>query len=406
MTARVADITISEARRIALAAQHSPGAKRPKTAPGPGAIGKLVDRLNLLQIDSVNVLSRSHYLPVFSRLGAYDRTILDALTFSPAKRRFFEYWAHEASFLPLRLFPLLRWRMEAAARGEGIYKELARFAREEPYYIAAIRDEVRRRGPLTVRDLTDPGKRLPGWWGWSPGKIALEYLFWTGEVTAATRRNFERLYDLTERVIPAEILEAPAVPRADAVRELMRLSATALGIASFADLRDYFRLPLADARAALAELIEAHVLEEVTVEGWRAPAYVPSGTAVPRRRPDCSSLLSPFDPLVWERSRAERLFGFSYRIEIYTPAAKRRHGYYVLPFLLGDCFAARLCLKADRAASTLIVNTAHAEPEVDRSAIAGALARELSALMKFLGLASLRVKRKGDLAAELRAAVG
>jgi uncharacterized protein len=398
-------LSIEEARRIALAAQLAPGAKRPKSPPGPAAIGKLVDTLNLLQIDSVNVLSRSHYLPVFSRLGAYDRTTLDALTYSARKRRFFEYWAHEASFLPLKLFPLLRWRMDAARRGDGLYKGLVQFAHEQPHYIAAILDEVRRRGPLAVRDLPDPGKRLPGWWGWSPGKIALEYLFWTGEVTAATRRNFERLYDLTERVIPPEIFHAPQLPRAEAVRELMRLSAGALGIATFADLRDYFRLPLADARAALAELIETGILREAAVETWRNPAYLLKDTAMPRKSSACASLLSPFDPLVWERSRAERLFGFSYRIEIYTPAEKRRHGYYVLPFLFGDRFAARLCLKADRAASTLVINTAHAEPGIDRAATLEALARELALLTRFLGLASLRVKRKGDLAASLRKAI-
>ncbi|MGH6874354.1 MAG: winged helix-turn-helix domain-containing protein, partial [Aestuariivirgaceae bacterium] len=225
-------------------------------------------------------------------------------------------------------------------------------------------------------------------------------------VTAATRRNFERLYDLTERVIPPEIFHAPQMPRAEAVRELMRLSARALGLATFADLRDYFRLPLADARAALAELTAAGVLEEVAVETWRNPAYLLTGTSVPRKSPACASLLSPFDPLVWERSRAERLFGFSYRIEIYTPAGKRRHGYYVLPFLFGDRFAARVCLKADRAASTLIINTAHAEPGIDLAATVEALARELALLMRFLGLASLRVMRKGDLASPLKKAIG
>ena len=399
-------LSIAQARRIALAAQMAPGASRLKSLPGPAAIVKLIEKLNLLQIDSVNVLSRSHYLPVFSRLGAYDRAILDDLTFSLRRRRFFEYWAHEASFLPLEHYPLFRWRMNAARHGEGIYKGLAEFARNQPHYIAAILEEIRNRGPLTVRDLPDPGKRLPGWWGWSPGKVALEYLFWTGEVTAATRRNFERLYDLTDRVIPPEIFRTPQMTRADAVRELMRLSARALGIATAADLRDYFRLPLADARQALAELVEAGALEEVAVETWRNPAYLIKATPVPRKSPSCASLLSPFDPLVWERSRTERLFGFSYRIEIYTPAPRRRHGYYVLPFLFGDRFAARLCLKADRAASTLMINTAHAEPGIDPTATVEALARELALLMRFLGLAELRVKRKGDLAVPLRKAIG
>src|SRR5688572_2639820 len=286
----------------------SPGAARRTSPPGPAAIRKLVDTLCLLQIDSVNVVSRSHYLPVFSRLGVYDPSILDDLTYSRRKRRFFEYWAHEASFLPLHLFPPLRWRMEDARDGAGIYGSLSKFAREQPGYVATILDEVRKRGPLAVRDLPDPGKRLTGWWGWSPGKVALEYLFWTGEVTAATRRNFERLYDLTERVIPADIIASPPMLRADAIRRLMLLSARALGIATFSDLRDYFRLPLADAKLALSQLVEDKSLEQVMVDGWRNPAFVASGTRLPRGTPECRSLISPFDPLIWERTRTERLF--------------------------------------------------------------------------------------------------
>jgi uncharacterized protein YcaQ len=396
---------LSQARRIALAAQLSPGAARRASPPGPSAIVKLVDQLGLLQIDSVNVLSRSHYLPVFSRLGAYDQAVLDGLTYSKRKRRFFEYWAHEASFLPMHLFPLLRWRMEAARNGIGIYDSLGRFGREQPQYVSSVLDEVRRRGPLTVRDLADPGKRLAGWWGWSPGKIALEYLFWTGAVTAATRRNFERLYDLTERVIPAEIFNAPPISRADAIRKLMLLSARALGVATFSDLRDYFRLPLPDAKQALLELLEEGGVEPVTVDGWRNPAYLAAGIAIPRKAPECRSLLSPFDPMVWERTRAERLFGFSYRIEIYTPAPKRRHGYYVLPFLCGDRFTARLCLKADRKNALLLVNTAHGENGIDQSETVKALASELTVLAGFLGLSGIKVKRKGRLAQALKKSV-
>jgi uncharacterized protein len=398
-------LSLSQARRIALAAQLSPGAARRRSPAGPSAIVKLVDRLGLLQIDSVNVLSRSHYLPVFSRLGVYDQAVLDELTYSQRKRRFFEYWAHEASFLPMHLFPLLRWRMEAARTGAGTYEGLSKFAREQPHYISSVLDEVRRRGSLTVRDLADPGKRLAGWWGWSPGKIALEYLFWTGEVTAATRRNFERLYDLTDRVIPPEIFNARPVPRADAIRQLMLLSARALGVATFGDLRDYFRLPLADAKQGLVELVEERSLEPVAVEGWRNPAYLAAGAAIPRKTPACRSLLSPFDPLIWERSRAERLFGFSYRIEIYTPAPKRRHGYYVLPFLYGERFTARLCLKADRKNALLLVNTAHSENGIDQSETVEALAGELTRLAGFLSLSGIEVKRKGRLAQALRKAV-
>jgi len=397
-----ASLTLAEARRLALAAQLSPGAHRQPT-PAAAAMWKLVDHLGLLQIDSVNVLSRSHYLPVFSRLGAYDQAILDQLTYSRKKRRFFEYWAHEASFLPFSLFPLLRWRMDDARQGIGIYGSLASFAKEQAPYIEGILDQIGKHGPIAVRDLQDPGKRLAGWWGWSPGKIALEYLFWIGEVTAATRRNFERLYDLTERVVPADILASPPMLRADAIRRLMLLSARALGIATFSDLRDYFRLPLADAKLALSQLVEDKSLEQVMVDGWRNPAFIASGTRLPRRTPECRSLISPFDPLIWERARTERLFDFCYRIEIYTPAPKRRHGYYVLPFLLRDRFTARLCLKADRKQSLLLVNAAHREDGIDETETAQALMRELELLAEFLGLSGISIARKGSLAKALKA---
>ncbi len=397
-----ATISLPEARRIALAAQMSPGADRPPGKPGPAAIGRVVDRLNLLQIDSVNVLSRSHYLPVFSRLGFYDRSALDELTFAHnRKRRFFEYWAHEASFLPMGLYPLLRWRMDAARQGEGIYGGLARFATEQKAYVRDVLAEITRRGPLTAGKLTNPGRRSSHWWGWSSGKTALEYLFWAGEVTAATRRNFERVYDLPQRVIPAAIYDSTPPARAEAIRELMRLSSAALGVAAFAELRDYFRLPLADARRALAELVENGDLQTVGVDGWNSEAYMPKNQKIPRATPRCCALLSPFDPLVWQRTRAERLFGFSYRIEIYTPSPKRRFGYYVLPFLLGDRFAARLCLKSDRKRDTLLVNAAHGEDGADPAEASGALATELHDLARFLGLEKIRVGRKGNLSAEI-----
>jgi uncharacterized protein YcaQ len=395
-----ASISLSEARRIAISAQMSPGAERPAARPGPAAIMRLVDRLNLLQIDSVNVLSRSHYLPVFSRLGFYDRSALDNLTFAlNGKRRLFEYWAHEASFLPMRLYPLLRWRMEAARRGEGIYSGLARFGSEQKVYVDDVLAEIRDRGPLAAGKLSNPGTRTGHWWGWSTGKAALEYLFWIGEVTAATRRNFERVYDLPARVIPAEVLDSSPPPRREAIRELMRLSARALGIATFTDLRDYFRLPLADARQALSDLTESGDLLAVGVDGWPGPAYLTRNQKIPRKPPRCSALLSPFDPLVWQRARVERLFGFSYRIEIYTPASRRKFGYYVLPLILGDRFAARLCLKADRINSILLVNSAHSEDGIDKEHTASAIVRELHLMAKFLGLQDLEIGRKGDLSA-------
>ena len=237
------------------------------------------------------------------------------------------------------------------------------------------------------------------------GKTALEYLFWTGDITVATRRNFERVYDLPQRVIPAAVYEATPPPRAEAIRELMRLSSAALGIATFADLRDYFRLPLADAKRALAELVESGDLQTVGVDSWSSEAYVPKSLKTPRATPRCCALLSPFDPLVWQRARAERLFGFSYRIEIYTPSPKRKFGYYVLPFLLGDRFAARLCLKSDRELNTLLVNAAHGENGAGHAETAGALTAELHHLARFLGLERIRVGRKGDLSPEIRRCV-
>jgi uncharacterized protein YcaQ len=363
-----------------------------------------VDRLALLQIDSVNVLARAHYLPIFSRLGPYDRALLDGLTYSGRKRRYFEYWAHEASFLPMKHFPLLRWRMEDAKRGLGIYKGLRDFAKDKADYIAGVRDQIRSRGPLAARDLADPGSRVAGWWGWSPGKIALEYLFWTGEITAATRRNFERLYDLTERVIPSPVYGL-SLGRGEAIQQLLLLSAGALGVATFGDLRDYFRLPLEDARRALHELLENKKIEQVSVESWRQPGYLLAGTKLPRKPPPCRSLISPFDPLVWERNRADRLFGLSYRIEIYTPAARRKYGYYVLPFLQGDRFTARACLKADRANSLLRVNTVHGEASIDEAETVTALREELVALARFLNLGAIRVGAKGNLARALRKSI-
>jgi uncharacterized protein len=394
-------LSLAAARRLALTAQLSPGAVRSKAAPRASAISKVVDRLALLQIDSVNVLSRSHYLPIFSRIGPYDRTLLDQLTFSAHERRFFEYWAHEASFLPVEHFPLLRWRMEDAKRGLGIYKGLRDFAKDKASYIAAVLDQIRNGGPLTVRNLAEPGSRVPGWWGWSPGKTALEYLFWTGEITAVTRRNFERLYDLTERVIPSPHYGL-GIERTEAIRQLLLLSARALGVATLSDLRDYFRLPVEDARKALNELLEDKKLEQVSIDSWRHPAYLITGTSLPRKPPTCRSLISPFDPLVWERNRAERLFGFSYRIEIYTPAALRKYGYYVLPFLHGDRFAARACLKADRANSLLRVNSVHGEASIDHAETVHALSEELATLARFLGLASIKVGTKGNLARAMR----
>ncbi|TAM73427.1 winged helix-turn-helix domain-containing protein [bacterium] len=382
----------AEARRIALAAQgfgsrRAAGVRR-------GTLLSTISRLGLVQIDSVNVLVRSHFIPGFSRLGPYDRTVLERLAYGRS-RRLFEYWAHEASLLPLEMFPLLRWRMDRARRAIGTYSEVARLAREQPRFIAKVRKAIEERGPLSASDF-DGARGEGGWWGWSDTKRALEYLFWSGAVTTASRRNsFERVYDLVERVIPAGILAAPALREADAQRELVLVAARALGVATETDLRDYFRLDTSDAKARIAELVEDGKLLVASVEGWRHPAYLDPERRRPRRR-EMSALLSPFDSLIWHRPRASRLFGFDYRLEIYTPSHKRVYGYYVLPYLLDDALVARVDMKADRAAANLLVHAVHFEDGVARDEVMPRLAADLQAMAEWLSLGSVSLPSSID----------
>ncbi|MDT9598948.1 winged helix-turn-helix domain-containing protein [Sphingosinicella rhizophila] len=376
-------ISLAAARRIALAAQGF-GGEKPNIV-DRGHLRRVVDRLALHQIDSVNVLVRAHYLPSFSRLGEYDRSLLDRAAWGRKReRRLFEYWAHEASLLPLELHPLLRWRMAQADRGEYGWKSLRSYAGERRAEVEAVLVRVREEGPLAVSDFQE-GRSRGGWWEWGDAKRALEWLFWAGHVTTATRRrSFERVYDLTDRVIPADILALPTPAEADARRLLVERSARALGVATEAELRDYFRLRPDHSKVAVAELVEEGILDPVRVEGWRQPAFLHRDARRPRKM-DGQALLAPFDPLIWERSRTERLFGFHYRIGIYTPAAKRVHGYYVLPFLLGDRLVARTDLKADRQAGRLLVQSIHMElgaPAGSRDA----LAQELRRMADWLGL--------------------
>ncbi|MBC8038742.1 MAG: YcaQ family DNA glycosylase [Rhizobiales bacterium] len=393
-------LSIAEARRIALAAQGFTFPNRARQANWMKISGA-IRQMNLLQIDSVNVLVRSHYLPVYSRLGAYPHATLDARTFTNKKRAMFECWAHEASLLPLELHPYMRWRMDRARNGQGTYGSMSKFARDEQSYVKSVLDFVAKNGPTAVSDLPDAGKSAGGWWGWSKGKMALECLFDQGLVTAATRQSFERIYDLTERVIPAETLNLATPPEAESFRNLLDLSGRALGIATEFDLRDYFRLPVAETKQALAGLVEDATLIPVMVEGWKQQAYLHKEAKLPRKAGG-TALVSPFDPLVWERARAERLFNFHYRIEIYTPAPKRKFGYYVLPFLHGDRFAARVCLKADRQAGVLRANAAHLEPHAEMEATATALAAELRLMAGWLGLPSVETGSRGNLARALK----
>jgi hypothetical protein len=395
-------LTPGEARRIALAAQGF-GQARPDGAVGQRQLVKLIERLGAVQIDSVNVVSRTHYLPAFSRLGAYPRPLLEELAWAK-KRPLFEYWAHEASLLPLATQPLLRWRMADAHDGVGTWKGIARFLRERRAFVEQVLEEIGDRGPMSASELEMGHKGNGGWWGWSDAKRALEALFWTGELTTATRRGtFERVYGLPEKVLPKAVLDTPTPDRDLAQRQLLKIAARAMGIATERDLRDYFRMGVAETKARLPELVEAGDLLPVAVKGWREPAFLDPAARRPRRI-DARALVSPFDNLIWFRERTERMFGVRVRLEIYTPAQKRTHGYYVLPFLEGDAITARVDLKAERKAGVLSVQASHAEPWAsDLTAVR--LANELKLMAGWLGLSAVRVERRGDLAGALEDAI-
>ncbi|HEV2812235.1 MAG TPA: crosslink repair DNA glycosylase YcaQ family protein, partial [Solirubrobacteraceae bacterium] len=392
-------LSLAEARRLGLAAQGF-GARAPgRAVDGRALRSRVFGRVGVVQIDSVNVLERAHYLPAFSRLGPYDAGLLDRLAHR-APRRLFEYWAHEASLVPVELQPHLRWRMERVQQ-EG-WGSMRRVAQRRPDLVRALLDDLRDRGPVTARELAHhdaPRGRKGPWWDWSDVKAALEYLFFTGAVTSARRERFERLYDLPERVLPRAVVETPTPPEEEAQRALLRVAARAMGVATEQDLRDYFRLPAAEAKPRLAELVEAGDVVAVSVEGWSGAAYLDARARIPRRV-RARALVGPFDSLIWHRPRAERLFGFRYRIEIYVPRPRRVYGYYVLPFLLGDRLVARVDLKSDRAGGALLVQAAHAEPSAP-SETAAELASELRLVAGWLGLERVRVAAKGDLARPL-----
>lgn len=389
---RLDSLSSAQARRIALAAQGF--ADPPHATPTRRTLQRTFGRTGVLQIDSVNVLQRAHYMPLYSRMGPYDTDLLDRAS-GQGPRLLVEYWAHVAAFMPVELWPHMRHRMRFFAE----HDRWLRRAVEKPEVLERVRAAIRADGAATARDLDDGDLRRRDHWGWnwSVTKDALEYLFFIGELAVAGRNSaFERRYDLPERVLPAEVVNAPTPAKSDAQRTLVERAARSHGVATLRCLADYYRMGTAETRAAVAELEEAGTLIPVRVEGWSKPAYLHAEARLPRRI-GARTLLSPFDPVVWERQRTEALFDFFYRIEIYTPAAKRQHGYYVLPFLLDDRIVARVDLKAERRTGVLQVLGSYAEPTAPQATPAE-LAAELARLAGWLGLVRIEVAGRGDLA--------
>src|SRR5271166_4365850 len=398
-------LTAAQARRVAVAAQGF-------TEPKPGGpitrahLKRLISRIQVLQLDSVSVAVRAHYAPVFSRLGPYDRDVLDRAAWGPRSARLLaEYWAHEAALMAVDDWPLLRWRMRQYRHGRwGTH-----IVKANPQLAEDIVGAVAELGPSTAGQIeahlaaeprTGAGRPKKVWWTRSDTKWVAEALFASGVLTTATRVGFARHYDLVERVLPASVL-ARRVADDEAVRELTLRAATALGVGTEADIRDYFRLSAQQVKPAIADLVADGELEPVDVDGWSAPAYLVAGQAIPRHNRG-TALLCPFDPLIFFRPRVERLFGFHYRIEIYTPANKRQYGYYVWPFLLDGELVGRVDLKADRAADALHVVGAFVEPGRSPSRVAARLTAELATMASWLGLGGVTVGDRGDLAGELR----
>jgi uncharacterized protein len=406
-------LSLSEARRLAVASQGF--GPRPSNH-SVGRLRKLAARLHALQIDSVNVLARAHYVPAFARLGAYPISALDSLAYS--RRELFEYWGHAACLMPISLYPIMRYRMHWHTERMQEYMRSGSGA-----YMAKVYAEVTELGPLAAAELSIPGKRSGNWWGWGSGKAALEQLYDAGLVAIAGRRGFERLYDIAERVIPRAALDAPSPPREEAMKQLICLGAKAYGVGTFGDITGYFYTdgwrdrmspgpweerqkgrakPIA--KRLVSELVEEGRLLAAQVDGWREPAYIHPGARAPRTV-EARAFVTPFDSLVWDRGRLERMFGMKYTIEIYVPAPKRVYGYYVCPFLLGDTIVARCDLKADRARGVLMVQSAFLEPGQDARRVVPELTSELRQMQAWLELDRIEVAERGDLAARLRRSV-
>jgi uncharacterized protein YcaQ len=352
---------------------------------------KVLDYVGLIQLDSVNVFSRTHYMPFFSRIGPYDTDALDDWLWGSGEM--FEYWGHEASLIPVERHRLFRWRMSQALK----WKRFVEIEKNHPEYVEDVYNQVAERGPLRTRDLEAPGERdTSHMWGWSEGKVALEALFLKGLITASDRPNFMRMYDLPDRVIPAEYLNTDTPGHDEALAELLLLAAESMGVGTADDLADYYRIRMPAARPVLRRLVERGDLIEVEVAGWDKPGYLHPEAKLPRWARG-TSLLSPFDNLIWYRPRVERLWDFHYRIEIYVPEEQRVHGYYVLPFLLDGDLVARVDLKTDRRDNALQVRGAFAEPDVDKKNVARALGKELELVAEWMGLDDVVIARNGNL---------
>lgn len=393
----MATISLARARRIALAAQGFAD-KRPSGPPDVRHLRRVMERMTILQLDSVNVICRSHFLPVLARLGPYDRDKLDRYLYHSDEH--FEFLGHEASITSQDLQPLLRFKSDRH------WKFLAKLDREQPGYLDAVQEEVAANGPLSVKELSDPGKRTGPWWGMPKGKLALEGLYYNGRLAIHERdRAFVTSYDLPERVLRTDVLDQPTPPADDARKELLLLGARSHGIGTDADLADYFRINVTTARPLLAQLVEEGRLEQVEVKGWKDPAFLHPEARHPRSVPG-RALLSPFDPVVWFRPRGERLWDFHYRIEIYVPEPKRVYGYYVLPFLLDEELVGRVDLKADRQAGVLRARGSYTQDGADPVRVAREMAVSLTEMAGWLGLSEVVVEPRGDLAPALTTAVG
>jgi uncharacterized protein YcaQ len=391
-------VSLAAARRIALGAQGFAD-PRPRGRVDRRHFRRVLDRMGVIQIDSVNVLVRSQELPLFARLGPHPRSMIGDAT---RAGELFEYWVHEASHVDMAHYHLHRWQMA----GDHKWARYWTLANRRPGFVEEVYQRIADGGPVASGDLSERVGKKGTWWDWDDGKIALEHLFWNGQITATRRpTDFARIYDLTERIIPAAVLARPAVPEREARKELLELAARHHGIGTFTDLTDYHRQKNQPCKALVAELVEEGVLREVQVEGWTKSAFLHRAARIPRQISACA-LLSPFDPVVWNRDRTHRLFGFHYRIEIYTPQPKRIFGYYVLPILWGDNVVGRIDMKADRQGGALLVQGSFTEPGVPAAALADDLAPELHDMATWLGLERVEVLPRGDLASTLRDAIG